>query len=65
MVNPVSRPMILNPAVGAEQMNRIAWRDQLQAEILQKVRSVSTETVRPPPVLPTPLQKGEHLDLYI
>ena len=65
MVNPVSRPLILNPATGAEQLNRIAWRDQLQTEILNKVRSVSTEIAKTPTVWPTLLQKGEHLDFYV
>ena len=65
MVNPVARPLLLNPVAGAEQLNRIAWRDQLQAEILEKVRSVSDETVKIQTELPTLLQKGGHLDFYV
>ena len=64
MVNPVSRPLILDPTAKAEQLNRIAWRNQLQAEILGKVRSVSTETEKIQTAMPARLQKGEHLDLY-
>jgi hypothetical protein len=65
MVNPVSRPLILHPAAGAQQLNRIAWRDQIQAEILNKVRSVSTEIEKTQTVLPALFQKGELLDVYI
>lgn len=65
MINPVTRAPILNPATGNEHLNRVVWRDRLQAEILEKVRSASTEIEKTGAALPASFQKGEHLDLYV
>lgn len=65
MINPVTRAPILNPAAGNQHLNQVIWRDRLQAEILEKVRSASTEIEKPRVSLPASFQKGEHLDLYV
>jgi len=65
MVNPVTRAPILNPATGNELLNRVIWRDRLQAEILEKVRSASTKIEKTWVSMPASFQKGEHLDFYV
>jgi hypothetical protein len=65
MINPVTRAPILNPAAGNEQLNRVIWRDRLQAEILEKVRSASSEIEKTWVSMPASFQKGEHLDFYV
>ena len=65
MINPITRVPILNPAAGNEHLNRVEWRDRLQTEILEKVRSASTETERTWASTPASFQKGEHLDFYV
>lgn len=65
MIDPVTRAPILNPTTGNEQLNRVIWRDRLQAEILEKVRSASTEIEKTRVSMPASFQKGEHLDFYV
>ncbi|MBW2092426.1 MAG: hypothetical protein JRI34_09950 [Deltaproteobacteria bacterium] len=65
MADSLPEQLSVGQANYADQINRLAWREKMLAQILNKVRTVSPEANQGQPALPAHPTKGYLLDVYI
>ncbi|MBW2062570.1 MAG: hypothetical protein JRI95_13555 [Deltaproteobacteria bacterium] len=64
MVDSIARQSHPGQALYADELNRLAWREKMLTQMLDKVRAASTEVNKVQIAAPAHPVKGSLLDVY-